>query len=278
MTKGILLFAFNTDMDYVKLAVKLTERIKYYLNLPVTIVTDSEQHIKTTVPANVDLFNSIINQKDLTQQTKKFSDGCDRSERYIWKNSNRYSAFSISPYDQTLVLDVDYVISSDFLLHLFNSSNDFYCFKDSCDLSGWRDTSEFQYVNQYSIPFYWATVFYFTKDSKNQVFFTLIEHIKDNWDYYRLLYQISDKKFRNDYAFSIAIHILNGTDTDLFDGIIPSKMYYTLDKDILLKLHKHSMTFLIEKEKELGNYVGLKSDGLDIHVMNKFSLLRAYNE
>lgn len=276
MSKGILLFALNSEMNYVKLAIKLTERIKHYLNLPVTIITDSEDYLHKNFNSNI--FDNIIRKKDNTGQTKKFCDGHGFSERYTWKNSNRASAYQITPYDQTLVMDVDYVINSDFLLNVFNQQKDFLCFRKSCDLAGWRNTAEFEYINQYSIPFYWATVFYFTKVKSNEIFFSLIEYIRDNWEYYRLIYQINDKKFRNDYAFSIAIHLLNGNDGDLFSDTFPGKMFYTLDKDILLKINKESMTFLVEKEKVLGEFTGVKTNGLDVHVMNKFSLLRAYYE
>lgn len=276
MSKGILLFALNSEMDYVKLAVKLTERIKHYLNLPVTIITDSDDYLRKNFNAN--LFDKILKKTDSTDQTKKFSDGHGFSERYVWKNSNRASAYQLTPYEQTLVLDVDYVINSNFLLNVFNQNKDFLCFKNSCDLSGWRNTAEFEYINQFSVPFYWATVFYFTKTKSNELFFGLVEYIKDNWDYYRLIYQINDKKYRNDYAFSIAIHVLNSNDPDLFSDTIPGKMYYTLDKDVLLKIKNNSMTFLVEKERSLGEFTGLKTSDLDVHVMNKFSLLRAYYE
>ena len=278
MKKGVLLFALNSEMDYVKLAVKLTERIKKYLNLPVTIITDSEDYLRKNFSSNLDLFDTILKKKDETDQTKKFSDGHGFSERYVWKNSNRTSAYELSPYDQTLVLDVDYVINSDFLLNVFNQNQDFLCFKNSCDLAGWRNTSEFEYINQYSIPFYWATVFYFTKTKYNEIFFKLVEYIRDNWEYYRLIYQINDKKYRNDYSFSIAIHILNGTNVDFNTVSMPGKMFYTLDKDILLKIKNSSMTFLVEKERSLGDYTGVKTTDLDVHVMNKFSLLRSYND
>ena len=99
--------------------------------------------------------------------------------------------------------------------------------------------------------------FYFTKTKLNELFFRLVEYIRDNWEYYRLLYQINDKKYRNDYAFSIAIHILNGTDCNLFSDTIPGKMYYTLDKDILVKIKNNSMSFLVEKERMLGEFTGI---------------------
>ncbi len=156
--------------------------------------------------------------------------------------------------------------------------SDFLIYKNSCDLAGWRKIEEFKYLNQYSIPFYWATVFYFVKNKKNEIFFSLVKYIRNNWDYYRLIYQISDKKFRNDFAFSIAIHILNGMDYDCFDNIIPGKMFYTLDKDSLISLKEDSCVFLVEKENKLGEYTALKTSGIDVHVMNKHSLLRMYDE
>ena len=41
MTQGVLLFAQNNnEIDYVRIAVFAAERIKQYLNMPVSIVTN----------------------------------------------------------------------------------------------------------------------------------------------------------------------------------------------------------------------------------------------
>jgi hypothetical protein len=277
MTKGVVLFAFNTEIDYVKMSINSAERIKNYLGLPVTLVTDSVNYLYNSFENKINLFDKIIKSEDTTLQTKKFCDGYMQSARHVWKNTNRANVFDISPYEQTLVIDVDYIINSSFLNNCFEIDKDFLIFKDSCDLSGWRKTDEFKYLNQYSIPFYWATVFYFTKNKKNEIFFDLVRYIRDNWEYYRLIYQINDKKFRNDFAFSIAIHILNGMDTENFDGIIPGKMFYTLDKDVLISLKENACVFLVEKESKLGEYTSLKTSSVDVHVMNKHSLLRMYD-
>ena len=151
-------------------------------------------------------------------------------------------------------------------------------FKDSYDLSSWRDTSEFKYLNQYSIPFYWATVFYFKKTQVSQAFFDLIKHIKENWLYYKNLYSIDSFTFRNDFAFSIAVHIFNDSKNFNNVGVFPGKMYYTLDKDLLVSGTDNSFTFLIEKEKYNGEYTAMKVRNLDIHIMNKYSLSRFIDE
>lgn len=268
MTRGVLLFSFSGGFDYHSLAIKTSERIKKYLGLPVTVITDDH-----TPFANVDSIDSIVIIEDNEEQKKRFRNGTSKSEVYTWKNSNRFRCYELSPYDHTLILDVDYVINSDFLLKCFDLNTDFLIFKDCCDLSGWRKTNEFCYINEFSIPFYWATVVYFKKTKLNKIFFDLVSSIKENWEFYLMLYQIKTPMFRNDFAFSIAIHILNGYVSNSFTNTIPGKMYFTLDKDKLIDATDNSLTFLLEKEHDHGQYVPMKVNNLDVHVMNKFSLL-----
>ena len=105
-------------------------------------------------------------------------------------------------------------------------------------------------------------------------FFDLISYIRANWDYFKMLYNIDVSLFRNDYAFSIAIHIMNSKLEGNFAMELPGKMIYTKDKDILVSMKDNAMQFLIEKKDYNGEYILAKTKGLDIHVMNKFSLSR----
>jgi len=88
------------------------------------------------------------------------------------------------------------------------------------------------------------------------------------------LYNIEPVMFRNDFAFSIAIHIMNGKTNGEFAMELPGKMVYIQDKDILLDIKTDSLKFLVEKENHLGEYIAAKTTNLDVHVMNKVSLLR----
>ena len=56
----------------------------------------------------------------------------------------------------------------------------------------------------------WATVMYFTKSNIASYIFDCIQMIKNNWQHYRDLYGINQKTFRNDYALSIALSLVNG--------------------------------------------------------------------
>jgi hypothetical protein len=149
----------------------------------------------------------------------------------------------------------------------------FYPFNNIFDLGQRQDVSEFTNISDYSIPFYWATVFFFRKTPEVEQMFSLVAHVKQNWQYYKFLFQIRSASFRNDYAFSIAIHIFSGYDSNNFQDLIPGKMYYTLDKDQLHSIDKSACTFLVEKENNLGEYTIIKTNNLDVHVMNKYSLM-----
>lgn len=271
MSRGALIFAQNnSEIDYTKLAVFAALRIERYLNIPVSIVTDSKEWLLKSQPLARDLFDRIIPLNVDTIQTKKFFDGTLTSKTLTWKNLSRVDCYELSPYDETLVIDSDYVVSSKNLSKIWKSKYDFLIYKDSFDLAQWRDIRSFNYINQLSIPFYWATVFYFKKTSYTRAFFNIIQHIRENYAYYRVLYNIDSTVFRNDFAFSIAISIMG----DEFAGSLPGKMNYALDRDLLVNLKDDAMQFLVEKKNYAGEYIATKTTGLDVHVMNKYSLTR----
>ena len=106
MSKGALLFAFNTDtVDYFSMAVYTAKRINHFLNLPVTVITDN---IENTINCDYQFDNVIYTE----------SDHSNFKDNKVWLNKGRYQAFNDSPYDETLLLDTDYIINSDKLLLL----------------------------------------------------------------------------------------------------------------------------------------------------------------
>lgn len=267
MSKGALIFALNSGFDYQSIAAVAAERIRRYLNVPVSIITNQELPEKFA-----NLFDSVILISEKDSQIRTINDG-NNSTQINWLNFSRFSAYDLTPYDETLVIDADYIINTDCLKYCFNSDKDFLIYRTGVDVSPWRDGKEFKVLNEFSIPFYWATVFYFKKTNLNRIFFNLVQYIKDNWDYYRLVYQIVEKKFRNDYAFSIAINLLHvGMISNKF-GLIPGKMFYSLDKDVIIELSKDFCKIMYPKQNSSTEYVPAKITQ-DIHLMNKHSLLR----
>ena len=271
MTRGVLIFAQNNaEIDYAKISLFAAKRVKEYLGVPVSLVTDSAGWLKQTQPDAEQVFDQIIEIWTETYQTKKFYDGSLSAKTLTWKNLSRSDCCFLSPYDETLVIDSDFIISSPTLKNIWNNQHDFLIYKDSFDLANWRDDRSFRYLNQHSIPFYWATAFYFKKTAATWAFFDLIKNIKLNWNYYRLLYNIDSTVFRNDFAFSIAIHMM-GED---FAASLPGKMNYVLDRDMILEIDNSKLKFLVEKKNYNGEYTAVKTSNLDVHVMNKYSLTR----
>lgn len=275
---GAVIFAHNNaSVDYIKLAIFSANRVKQHLDIPVSLITDDKNWLDQKYPNHP--FDQIISvPRSEVTQTKNFNDGTLSTKMLEWKNFTRSQIFSLTPYDRTLVLDSDYIINSSVLKSAFLNDYNFQIYKNSMDLADWRNTSDFQRISIYSIPFYWATAFVFQKNIIMESFFNLIEYIKHNWIYFKTLYAIDAPAYRNDYAFSIAIHIMNGKTDGDFAIELPGKMIYSLDKDILISANNNQMQFLIEKQKYLGEYTAIKTEGIDIHVMNKFSLMRHIDE
>tara|TARA_Y100000589_G_C27176751_1_gene639069 strand:- start:1514 stop:2353 length:840 start_codon:yes stop_codon:yes gene_type:complete len=270
MKKGVLLFANNNEqIDYIKQAIFCAKRIKRFTKLHVTLVTDDIEHLKK-FPFYKKYINNVVKaQSSKETQQKKFYDG----DSYIdatWKNFSRATCYDITPYEQTLVIDTDFIINSRSVLECFNTNYDFLINRFAFDLNTTRDNSSELLVSNTSIPMYWATVFYFKKTTKTKILFDLIQHIRDNWSYYKLLYNIVSNTYRNDYAFSIALHILSNHQSITWPKVLPT-LYMITGKDILLDITETKMVVLLQQgQKE----IACSMTGSDLHIMNKFSLDR----
>lgn len=290
---GVLLFARNNSkIDYLKQAYYLAKQVKRILNLPTTVVTDSKDYLLRSFPDAEHVFDKIISivwtNEQLTDNTvlgkaenhyyKSYNDGTISTVKLEFKNNLRSTAFDISPYDETLLLDTDILLLDDNFKNCFSQKHDFLIYDKSYDLANFRDYSEFQYVSDAGIKFYWATVIFFRKTKKNKIFFDLLQHIQENWNHYKSIFQINQSYFRNDHAFSIAIHIMNGYNEGNFAYPMPGKLYYTTDKDICWEIRKNKVIFLLEKERHKGEYILMSWQGITVHIMNKFSLNRCLDK
>jgi len=268
MRSGVLLFAFNNEqVDYVSQAQYLAKRIRKYLDLPTTLVTDDVERVVKFYNGK-EVFDEILSSSIEQKNHKTYQDGSLSKKVLEFKNFNRSDSYDLSPYDRTLVLDTDYIISNDLLAQAMKLPHELMMYKDSMDISGWRDTSEFKLISETSIDFWWATCIIFDKSERNNAFFDLVKHIKKNYEHYRNLYQVTTTVFRNDIAFSIANNIMGYTKE------LPGKMVYSTGKDILQKIKDDELTLLVEKHNRVGEYTLIKSKGVNLHVMNKFSLGR----
>lgn len=293
MSKGVLVFARNNaQIDYVKQAVFLAKRVKQFLDLPTTIVTDSTEFLMTEYPDANEIFDKIISivwkEEHLTKNTtlskterhgmRTFFDGTIVEKKLQFKNETRTLAYELTPYDETLILDTDVVICNDIFKKCFEQEHGFLIYDDSYELFEADREGAFTRVSDTSVKFYWATCVYFKKSKENKIFFDLLQHIQENWKHYDRIFQINTPYYRNDYSFAIAIHIMNGYQEGDFAKLMPGKLYFATDKSVCWEIKDTSILMLLEKDKYKGQYTPMRIKDANLHVMNKFSLNRCINE
>lgn len=197
MTQGAVIFAIgNAAIDYVAMAVWSAKRIQRFLQLPTTLITDQS--------VNDPVFDQVIRINSTPSERSRWFADLDQS--VSWNNLDRCDAFDLSPYDRTLLLDADYVVNSNQLLTVLGEDR-FWCHRyayavgtgETCDIFG-----------RHQHPMYWATVMMFDRTAESSFIFDSMRMIRDNWQHYRDLYHIDNAMFRNDYALSIALPLVNG--------------------------------------------------------------------
>ena len=271
MKQGMVLFAFNnSDIDYAKQAIYCAKRVKQYLNLPVQLITDSVDYIESEYPFYKHYIDVVTyTAAPSNNSVKTFNNGLYTSKRLEWKNSARNSAYELSVFDKTIVIDTDLLVSNSKLLACFNTSEDF-MIADHYNLVNQGTEPSFDRVSDKTIPMYWATILYFTKSNTAKTIFDLVGHIKENYNYYRTVYDITEAKFRNDFAFSIAVHMMRGFENSTqWPKQLPSDMWVATDKDILIDVNSNVIKLLTHKSYD---YLPVKLTDATVHVMNKFSL------
>ncbi len=200
MTQGVLIFAFNNEeTDYLAMAEWSAGNIRRHLNLPTSVVTNTEY----TGTA----FDHVIRADAESGGTRYFE---DYNSTVTWHNAGRVDAYRLTPYDQTIVLDADYVVASNNLKRLLNANQDFLCHRLAFDLAGQTDMRGLNTFGNYDMPMWWATVMMFRKSNTAQYIFDSMQMVRDNWQHYRDLYNIDRATYRNDFALSIALGIVSG--------------------------------------------------------------------
>lgn len=263
MSKGILLFAFNSPkFNYYDMAVATAKRINHFLGLPVTVVTDTDS-LPTDESTVFD--NVIIAEADKT----------NNRDWGMWINKGRYRAYALSPYDETILLDTDYMVNSTKLLKLFDMNTDFCCHDTTSFLMDPKAAQEV--LSVYSYKTLWATVVMFKKTDRARQIFECLEMIQNNFDHYAMIHGFVAGTFRNDYALTLATRIVNGHVNPKSD-IIPWNLVHvgkntSVYKNIEDEFNtEYTVTFdNWNRGKIRKEYMIIKDT--DFHVMNKENFL-----
>ena len=201
MTRGVVIFAYNSgEIDYQGLAAWSARRIQRHLKLPTTLITDC-------APMHSAEFDNVIITSAVAGGNRYFS---DIGSNVTWFNGNRMDVYELSPYNETLVLDADYVVCSSQLNFLFEMPQEFLAPVAAYDITNTRTFDDLNWFGTNRMPMAWATVMRFTRSELSKNIFDMMLMIRNNWQHYRNLYGISQSTYRNDYALSIALNTLHG--------------------------------------------------------------------
>lgn len=258
MTRGVLIFAFNNEQtDYIRMAAWSAERIRRHLDLPVAVVTDAPEQAKL-----YSSFDKIITSASSAGGTRYFE---DYKNTVTWNNAGRTDAYAQTPWDETLVLDADYVVCSNQLNRLWDYSGEFLCHRYAWNAADGNPLDELNKFGRLKMPMWWATVMMFRKSNHAQYIFDCMEMIKNNWQHYRDLYQIDRPTYRNDFALSIALGIVSGQTWRVQE--IPWDLASVLPNTKLEQLDTDYFTLTHTDAEQVLRVVGIS--GHDFHAMGK---------
>jgi len=257
MSKGIVIFAYNSAYDYVDMARTSAALAKRHLKLPVTLITDQE--------VDYPEFDTVIVHERTDPVQLKMTDG----ELKPWHNQTRPSVYALTPYEQTLVIDADYFVMNSELRNLFATDLDFACYNTAQDITG---IAELQCnIGNTSIPMQWATVMYFRRSELAEAVFDFMRYIRQNYEFYSLMYNFRADKYRNDFALSIAIQTLTGYNTGNFAQIPGTLDSLLLGTDIVDINNEGEMLYtypsIITRDMRFS-----KLKNTSVHILYKLSL------
>jgi hypothetical protein len=243
MSKGCVILANDTrEFQYRQLAQLAAARVRNHLDLPCEIM-------------------SLEDLKD-NHRVLQGMDG-----KLVWNNLGRTKIYELSPFDRTLVIDADYFITSSSLAPHLEANFDFAMIKDMHNpVTG----EPFRPMMGHSkIQQLWATVMIFNKSNISAKIFAMAQHVLDHYLYYSKLYAFNSTPIRNDYAFTIACHLMGGYGQ--VDYSLRGYRMFNCDLNTEILQISHD-NVLVGYHKEDGKQYVQRLKNVDVHLQHKKSL------
>jgi hypothetical protein len=271
MNNGVLILAHNSEyVDYGRLSLISGSLAKRYLNVSVSLAAD--RHTLDWMNSNKDLqiaervFDHIIEIPHKNENNFRILHDGESHKKIPFLNADRFTAYDITPYEKTLLIDSDFLIFSNQLNEYWSMNAPVMVSSGIIDIKGDRLRILDKKVSDTGIDMLWATTVMFDKSQESKCFFNTVNLIKENYRHYSDLYRFDHKSYRNDIAFSLALHMLNGFSLDSVP-MLP-KIVTFFDTDEIVSIIGNKITFLLDQE-----FLASISDQ-DFHAMNKQSILR----
>jgi hypothetical protein len=283
-TKGFMMFAYNNEqLDYTQLAIVAAYAVKKFMpEYPVVLVTNQQsmEHCKQT--HGIDIMNAafddiILTNPEYERNMRLHHDGAYHSFNAQFTNTNKHDIYNLSPFDETILIDTDYICGNNNLAKLFGGQNDVAMYRDARNLRMEEPYTTERWLHYAGIRMWWSTVVYWRKSEEAEHFFSVWSAVKQNWEYYRFLYKFPGTLYRTDYSASIAAHMCDGWSDGGFIGQIPYYLRYQDQRDDIVEVVDSNRWIMLSNLPEEWKNMVVEVVGEDLHLMNKKSIIRNYD-
>lgn len=280
---GVCFFAFNNPkIDYIQLSHFAAAYVKQNMkNNNTCLITDHGGYgwLEQSVDPKwhkLCFDEVIITDAPDSENPRKHYDSPWTEFSAPFYNKNKNSIIDLTPYEKTLLVDIDYFIQNDFYDYIFDTDIPLALHKNSRYLEHQPPYLNEQDLNEAGIHHWWSTVVYFDQSDESRIFFDIWEHVRDNWDFYTLLYQFPPNLFRTDFCVSIAIHLLNGyNNNDFIHDFMGVDMVNMDQKDDLIEFKSaKDLILLVHNRREPWKNILTRLENTNVHLMNKRALSR----
>ena len=280
---GICMFAYNNEkMDYIKFAHIAAAYVKRNMkNNKTCLITDngSYGYLKDSIPTEFheSCFDHVVIQDvEHSANPRRHFDSPWTEFSTQFSNSNKHDVINLTPFEKTMLIDTDYFVMNDFYDHIFETDVPIAMHKYARYMEHQPPYLNEQTLNEAGIHHWWSTVVYFDQSEESRIFFDTWEHVKDNWDYYHLLYQFPPGLFRTDFCVSIANHVMNGFNENNFMNDFGGMPLINMDQkdDIIEVKDVNDYIMLSHNRNEAWKNILTRQTDTNLHLMNKLAIAR----
>ena len=261
-SKGIL--AFAQGQEFLRLAVIQLRRLRAFTAIPVAYIIAADTLNTDEVQTLKDLGAELI-VADSPAQSRSY----DLSRE--WRNLGRDQALDLSPFEKTLLVDVDYILQSKAAIALLDADLPLVC-------NQWHQCFEQEFVfdnptiGAHGIAMLWATLLWFDKGALSRALFARWKEVLKFMKWRQEFYKFHSSLIRNDYALSIAAHELEQEQLMTIPRAPYSQM--AIPPWCTYKLKDETLITISATANAPAQVLSLQ--GLDFHAFNKTNLLEVY--
>jgi len=263
--KGVLLFANNnSDFNYVKQAVIAATLAKYYLKVPVALITNKDE-----LTDDVSIFDHVVDYKSTAEANVRpfYIDG--KPKQIQWHNLDRLLAYDLSPFDETILIDTDYLIQNDVLGQVWGNNNPMLMNTGTRVPAGEQEHVGEKVIADGFPLVHWFTVMYFKKCEEALQWFEFAKFVKENHNFYKKMFRSPYYYYRNDITAAITSHILGGFE-DGYMKPLPVRQINSYPPESILQIGIGKIVLSTDEHPVL-----LKDT--NVHVVNKGEIEKHYD-